>query len=47
LASVFARDAAGITTGLEALQQAITTEGDPSPLPLVSHRVTSAGVSAL
>ncbi|HTC23350.1 MAG TPA: thymidine phosphorylase, partial [Gemmatimonadales bacterium] len=47
LASVFARDAAGITMGLEALRQAITTEGDPSPLPLVSHRVTSAGVTAL
>ncbi len=44
LASVFARDAAGIATGLEALRQAITTEGEPAALPLVSHRITAAGV---
>ncbi len=44
LASVFARDAAGIATGLEALRQAITTKGEPAALPLVSHRITAAGV---
>ena len=47
LASVFARDATGIAVGLEALRRAITTDGEPSPLPLVSHRITSAGVEAL
>jgi pyrimidine-nucleoside phosphorylase len=47
LASVFARDAAGIAGGLEALRQAISTDGEPAPLPLVSHRITSAGVEAL
>jgi pyrimidine-nucleoside phosphorylase len=44
LASVFARDAAGITLGLEALGRAISTEGEPAPLPLLSHRITGAGV---
>jgi pyrimidine-nucleoside phosphorylase len=44
LASVFARDAAGIALGLEALGRAISTEGEPAALPLVSHRITSAGV---
>ena len=45
LATVFARDHAGILAGQAALNQAITIadEADP-PLPLVSHRVTSAGV---
>jgi pyrimidine-nucleoside phosphorylase len=47
LASVFARDAAGIATGLEALRQAITTDGEPAALPLVSHRITAAGAKRL
>jgi pyrimidine-nucleoside phosphorylase len=47
LASVFARDAAGIAVGLAALRDAIRTEGKASPLPLVSHRITGAGVEAL
>ena len=45
LATVFARDHAGILAGQAALSQAIAIadEAEP-PLPLVSHRVTSAGV---
>jgi pyrimidine-nucleoside phosphorylase len=49
IASVFAKDAGGVTTGLEALAQAIVI-GDKlteKPLPLVSHRVTRAGVEEL
>jgi thymidine phosphorylase len=42
LASVYARDAAGMRIGLEALEQAIRIgeEPPPAPLPLISHRVT-------
>src|SRR5215208_985874 len=42
LATVFARDRAGVEEGQATLRQAIfiTDEADP-PLPLVSHRVTS------
>jgi pyrimidine-nucleoside phosphorylase len=45
LATVFARDAAGIDAGRAALREAITIadEAEP-PLPLVSHRVTIEGV---
>jgi pyrimidine-nucleoside phosphorylase len=45
LAPVFARDDAGIAEGQAALRQAIAIadEAEP-PLPLISHRVTSAGV---
>src|SRR5712691_5859179 len=49
IASVFAKDADGIRTGFEALTQAIVV-GDKlthKPLPLVSHRVTRAGVEEL
>jgi pyrimidine-nucleoside phosphorylase len=51
IASVFAKDADGITTGFEALAGAIVL-GDKlaaaeKPLPLVSHRVTRAGVEEL
>jgi pyrimidine-nucleoside phosphorylase len=43
IASVFARDAEGIATGLAALGEAIRF-GEPAPLlPLVSHRVTAGG----
>ncbi|HEY2855620.1 MAG TPA: thymidine phosphorylase [Gemmatimonadaceae bacterium] len=48
LATVFARDRAGIETGKHALRQAIAIadEADP-PLPLVSHRVTKDGVTVV
>jgi pyrimidine-nucleoside phosphorylase len=49
IASVFARDAAGVQVGFDALQQAIVI-GDrltERSLPLVSHRVTKAGVEEL
>ncbi|MGE5760393.1 MAG: thymidine phosphorylase, partial [Gemmatimonadota bacterium] len=49
IASVFARDVAGIQTGFEALRRAIVI-GDrllERPLPLVSHRVSRDGVEAL
>jgi pyrimidine-nucleoside phosphorylase len=48
LATIFARDRAGIDAGRGALRGAIiiADEADP-PLPLVSHRVTSAGVEML
>jgi pyrimidine-nucleoside phosphorylase len=47
LATIFARDASGIESGRASLREAITIadEADP-PLPLVSHRVTMAGVEA-
>ncbi|MFL5607380.1 MAG: thymidine phosphorylase [Gemmatimonadaceae bacterium] len=45
LATIFARDRAGVESGRAALRTAIAIadEADP-PLPLVSHRVTGAGV---
>lgn len=45
LATVYARDRAGLETGFMALRRALTIgdEADP-PLPLVSHRVTEAGI---
>src|SRR5881409_3158958 len=49
IASVFARDPAGIKLGFEALEQAIVI-GDKladKTLPLISHRVTKAGVEQL
>jgi thymidine phosphorylase len=49
IASVFAKDPAGIKLGFEALQQAIVI-GDKlgeKPLPLISHRVTRDGVEEL
>ena len=46
LATIFARDRAGVESGRGTLRAAIAIgdEADP-PLPLVSHRVSSAGVS--
>jgi pyrimidine-nucleoside phosphorylase len=45
LATIFARDAAGIDAGRAALRQAIRIADEvPAPLPLVSHRVSAAGV---
>jgi pyrimidine-nucleoside phosphorylase len=48
LATIFARDRAGVEAGRAALRSSITIadEADP-PLPLVSHRVTSGGVELL
>ena len=48
MATVFARDRAGVETGKHALRQSIiiADEADP-PLPLVSHRVTSQGVTVV
>src|SRR5260370_33030282 len=49
IASVFAKDAAGMKLGLDTLGQAIAI-GDKltaKPLPLISHRVTRAGVEEL
>jgi pyrimidine-nucleoside phosphorylase len=48
LASIFARDRAGVESGRLALRNAITIadEADP-PLPLVSHRVSASGVEQL
>lgn len=44
MATIFARDRAGISSGRQALRSAvvIADEAEP-PLPLISHRVTSAG----
>ena len=44
LATIFARDRAGIETGRQTLRNAIriADEADP-PLPLISHRVTANG----
>ena len=48
LASIFARDKAGIERGRAALKTAITIADDAEPpLPLISHRITSAGVEEL
>jgi thymidine phosphorylase len=47
IASVFARDAAGIDIGLAALREAIVF-GEPGPMaPLISHRVTASGVEKI
>jgi len=47
IASVFARDEAGLRAGASALREAIRIgdEAEP-PLPLISHRVTERGVEA-
>lgn len=48
LATIFARDAAGIAAGRAALAEAITVADEAEhPLPLVSHRVTVDGVERL
>ena len=46
LATIFARDAAGVTAGRVALDRAIAIrdEAEP-PLPLISHRVTELGAT--
>ena len=46
LATIFARDRAGVESGLAALRQGIViTDEAELPLPLISHRVTAAGVT--
>ncbi|OGU03742.1 MAG: thymidine phosphorylase [Gemmatimonadetes bacterium RBG_16_66_8] len=49
LASIYAGDAEGLSTGTAALKRAIRlAPGAPAPpLPLLSHRVTAAGVETL
>ena len=47
IASVFARDEAGIALGLKALQEAVTVGETGRRTPLVSHRITSRGVEPL
>ncbi len=47
IASVFARDPAGIALGMDALRRAIVVGDRPEPLALVSHRITAAGVETL
>ena len=47
LASVFARDRAGIDTGLAALGEAIVIGEQGSLSPLISHRVTAGGATQL
>jgi pyrimidine-nucleoside phosphorylase len=48
LASIFAKDKAGIEIGMRCLAEAITIgAGKPTLLPLVSHRVTIKGVEEL
>ncbi len=49
IASVFAKDPTGMNLAFEALAQAIVIGDklDEKPLPLVSHRVTKAGVEDL
>jgi thymidine phosphorylase len=47
LASVFARDRAGIEIGLTALGDAIVIEDKGRLTPLITHRVTADGVTAL
>lgn len=45
LATIFARDAAGVAAGRAALAESIRLADDADPpLPLISHRVTQAGV---
>ncbi len=46
LATIFARDAAGVADGKSVLDAAIRIADDAEPpLPLISHRVTEAGVA--
>ena len=48
LASIFARDRAGVERGKAALKAAIhiSDEAEP-PVPLISHRITADGVEEL
>ncbi len=47
IASVFARDAAGIALGMAALAEAVVIGEEGRRTPLVSHRITAKGVERL
>ena len=47
IASVFARDQAGVEAGLTALGEAITVADSGARVPLITHRVTGRGVEVL
>jgi pyrimidine-nucleoside phosphorylase len=47
LASVFARDQAGVAIGMQALGEAIAIKNAGKLTPLITHRVTADGVTAL
>ena len=47
LASVFARDRAGIEVGLNALEEAVVIAESGTLSPLISHRVTADGIQVL
>ena len=47
IASIFARDEAGIAVGMQALREAVTVGETGRLTPLVSHRITGRGVEAL
>jgi thymidine phosphorylase len=47
VASVFARDAAGVAQGLAALAEAIAIGDAGQATPLISHRITETGVERL
>jgi pyrimidine-nucleoside phosphorylase len=45
LATIYARDEAGVAAGRAALAEAIVVADEaPPPLPLIAHRITEAGV---
>jgi pyrimidine-nucleoside phosphorylase len=44
VASVFARDDAGVAAGLSALAEAISIGDEGRLTPLITHRITSRGV---
>ena len=47
LATIHARDEHGLGVGRRALDGAVRSARRQTPLPLISHRVTSAGVESL
>jgi hypothetical protein len=47
LASIFARDRQGIELGREALRDAVVIGEVGSLTPLITHRVTAAGIEDL
>jgi thymidine phosphorylase len=48
LATIYARSKKDLETGRSVLEQAIViSDSAPSPLPLVSHRITARGVERL
>lgn len=47
IASVFARDAAGIARGIAALDAAVHFDVGAPPLPLITHRITAQGIEVL